>query len=93
MEAFPKMDSIYSQMENIVPKKYISTSSFERIKSAQDPFPYEVTMEQVPHVVVMPGTKEEIVEILLSGETDNVRPAQVDDSRREIDQLVLAVEA
>jgi len=72
MEAFPKIDSIYSQMENLVAKKYISTSSFERIKSAQDPFPYEVTMEQVPHVVVMPGSKEEIVEIVKYANTDKI---------------------
>jgi len=64
MESVSKIDRIYKYMENIVAKEYISTTIFDRIKSAQGVFPYEVKTEQVPYVVVMPSNREELVEIV-----------------------------
>ena len=72
MGSISEIDGIYKRMETIVSPKYLSATIFDRIKSAQDPFPYEVTKEQVPHVVVMPGNKEEISEIVRYANIDKI---------------------
>lgn len=51
-------------LEGIVSKDYVSTNLFERIKNTLDIFPYEIERDQVCHAVVMPGSKEEIREIV-----------------------------
>ena len=64
MGSSSELEGIFKQMEAIVSASYLSTTIFERIKSAQDPFPYELETEQIPYVVVMPGNREEISEIM-----------------------------
>jgi glycolate oxidase len=58
------VNDLVREMEAIVSEDYVSTSLFERIRNALDPFAYELEPEQVPYVVVLPESKEEISEIL-----------------------------
>jgi glycolate oxidase len=62
--SLPDIDKLITEMERIVTAKYVSTSIFERIKSSLDTFPYEAERDRLPYAVVMPGSKEEISEIL-----------------------------
>ena len=50
--------------KDLVGEKYVSTSIFERIKSAIDPFPYKAERDSLPYVVVLPENKEQISEIM-----------------------------
>jgi glycolate oxidase len=72
MPSISEIDRVSKRMETIVSPKYVSTTMFDRIKSAQDPFPYELSMEQVPYVVVMPNSKEEISEIVKYANIDKI---------------------
>ena len=58
------LNEVIRGLEEIVSKEYISTSLFERIKNTVDIFPYEIERGQVCHAVVMPGSKEEIRDIV-----------------------------
>jgi len=60
----PQYSKMLKALEAIVTEKYISASSFERIKATLDVFPYELNRDQICHVVVIPGSKEEISEIM-----------------------------
>lgn len=51
-------------LERIVSKGYVATNIFERIKNTLDVFPYELEKGQICHVVVMPGSKSEISEVM-----------------------------
>jgi FAD/FMN-containing dehydrogenase len=57
-------DTLIEDMERIVGRKYVSAHIFERIKNSLDTFPYEAERDALPYVVVMPGTREEIGEIM-----------------------------
>jgi glycolate oxidase len=57
-------EAICKSMEEIVSKEYVSGNIYERIKNAIDPFPYEVTKEQVPYATVMPGDTQQVAEIV-----------------------------
>ncbi len=59
-----QISNLVREMEGIVSKEYVSTSLFERIRNAQDAFAYEIEQEQIPYVVVMPRSKEQISQIL-----------------------------
>ncbi|MBW2057647.1 MAG: FAD-binding oxidoreductase [Deltaproteobacteria bacterium] len=72
MRSASKVDVIYGDMERIVSKEYLSTAIFDRIKTALDPFPYELEKEQIPYIVVMPGSKEEISEIVKYANTSKI---------------------
>ena len=58
-----KEQQVLSAMESILGKDHVTDSIFERIKESLDPFPYHTTREQLPVVVVLPESKEEISEI------------------------------
>lgn len=60
MSPIDQVDTIRQDLEKIVSPKYVSTSMFERIKSALDPMPYELEKDQIPYVVTVPGNTEEI---------------------------------
>jgi glycolate oxidase len=60
----PNSDRVISEMERIVTKKYVSTHTFEKIKSSLDTFPYEADRDKLPLAIVMPGSTEEVSEIL-----------------------------
>jgi len=64
MEITSKIRAICKDMESIVSNKFVTMTTFERIKAALDPFPYEIEADQIPYVVVMPGNKEEVREIV-----------------------------
>jgi len=57
-------DTLIEDMERMVGRKYVSAHIFERIKNSLDTFPYEAERDALPYVVVMPGTREEIGEIM-----------------------------
>jgi glycolate oxidase len=59
-------------LEGIVSQKYVSTHIFEKIKSSLDTFPYDLEREHLPYAIVMPGSKEEVREILLYANTIRV---------------------
>lgn len=59
-----KIESIASSLRKIVSEEFVSAALIERIVSAEDTFSYELREEEVPYAVVMPGSKEEISEIL-----------------------------
>ena len=59
-----KTESIGNELKKIVSEEFVSTALLERIISAEDTYPYELREEEVPYAVVMPGSKEEISEIL-----------------------------
>jgi glycolate oxidase len=56
--------NLSADLGRIVSPKYVSTSIFERIKTTIDPMPYEITKDQTPYVVVVPGNKAEVSEIV-----------------------------
>lgn len=62
--ALPEVDKLVEELSLIVPKKYISSHLFERIKSSIDTFPYEAERENLPYAIVIPKSKNEISEIL-----------------------------
>ncbi len=57
-------EKLITRLAEIVGDEYISLSPFERIKSALDPFPYDLSPEVLPFCTVLPGSKEEISEIM-----------------------------
>ncbi len=56
--------TLIEDMERIVGNKYVSAHIFERIKNSLDTFPYEAGKDALPYVVVMPGSREEVSEIM-----------------------------
>ncbi len=60
----PEIDQMVNQLERIVSAKYVMTHIFEKIKSSLDTFPYEADRENLPYAVVMPGSREEVSELL-----------------------------
>jgi glycolate oxidase len=64
MSPVDQVDSIAQDLEKIVSPKYVSTSMFERIKSAVDPMPYELERDQIPYVVTVPADKGEVSEVV-----------------------------
>jgi glycolate oxidase len=63
-KAFPEVAKLADELAMIVPKKYVVTHIFERIKSSIDTFPYEAERENLPYAIVMPKSKNEVSEIL-----------------------------
>lgn len=59
-----ELEKVIKVLEGIVSKEYVSTNLFERIKNTLDVYPYEVQREQICYAVVMPGTTQEISEIM-----------------------------
>jgi glycolate oxidase len=64
MSPVDQVDSIAQDLEKIVSPKYVSTSMFERIKSAVDPMPYELERDQIPYVVTVPADNGEGSEVV-----------------------------
>jgi glycolate oxidase len=64
MKPVSEVDAIHRDLEKIISPKYVSSTMFERIKNALDPFPYELEKDQIPYIVVVPGDKKEISEIV-----------------------------
>jgi len=64
LKTSPEVAKLADELAMIVPKKYVSTHIFERIKSSIDTFPYEAERENLPYAIVMPKSKNEISEIL-----------------------------
>ena len=61
-EAF--LDKLQSDMETIVGKGNVSTNIYDRIAYAIDPMPYDLEEKNIPAIVVLPGSTQEISEIL-----------------------------
>jgi len=59
-----KSESIAKALESILSREYISTNRFERIANALHPFPYDIEEQEVPYVVVMPQSAEEVSGIM-----------------------------
>ena len=66
MNRFPEyeVEKLYDDLKNILPQKYITTSLFERLNNALDPYPNELDREELPYVVVRPGSAEEVSELM-----------------------------
>jgi glycolate oxidase len=60
----PEIDRLIEEAQKIVSKKWVSTHIFEKIKNSLDPFPYSADRETLPYAVVMPGTAEEVSQLL-----------------------------
>jgi len=64
MAIYPKYDpkTIQSELRDILPEEALCTSYFERINNALDPYTSSdiITQEQVPYVVVRPGSTTEV---------------------------------
>jgi len=58
------IEKVVGDVEAIVSSKYVSTNLYEKIKNCTVPRPYEVEREILPYVVVLPGSSDEISEIL-----------------------------
>lgn len=69
---FSAPDKLIEHMEKIVGNKYVSAHIFERIKNSLDTFPYETERDKLPYVVIMPGSKEEISEVMRYANTSKV---------------------
>lgn len=72
MQRTSQIETLHREMANIVSDKYVSISVFERIKNAQDPFPYELEKKQIPYIVVLPGNKEEIQQIVRYADANEI---------------------
>lgn len=59
-----EIESLKSDLQEIVGESYASDGIFERIKSALDPMPYHVKENNIPNVVVLPKTKTDISQIM-----------------------------
>jgi glycolate oxidase len=60
-----KMSStVVLYLENIVGKENVSESVYERIAYASDPMPYDLEEDNIPGVVVKPGSTREVGEIM-----------------------------
>ena len=57
-------NNLIATLAAIVGSDYLSTSVFERLKSSLDIFPYEKKREELPLVVVLPGSREEVADIV-----------------------------
>lgn len=57
-------DDLMVRLEQIVSPQFVSNNIFELIKNTLDAMPYEVEKEQLAVAVAMPGSPEEISEIL-----------------------------
>jgi glycolate oxidase len=66
MLTFPEFDAqaIHRDLRNILSEEYISTSLFERLNNALDPWPDELSKERLPYIVVRPETTEEVSRLL-----------------------------
>ena len=58
------VDKLIEDLEHIVSTPYLSTSTFEKIKNCTTPKPLAVEEKILPYAVVMPGSTEEVSEIL-----------------------------
>jgi len=56
--------NLFSDLEAIVGRSNISDSIYERVSYALDPMPYDLEEENIPRVVVKPGSAEEVAEIM-----------------------------
>ena len=61
-----KPEDVYEDLIKILPKEFVSKSIFERVNSALDPYTFatDVTPEEVPYVVVRPGSTEEVSRLM-----------------------------
>jgi len=59
-----KVSQMLKALEDIVSSDYTSTNLFERIKNTIDILPYEIKRGQICYGVAMPGSREEISEIM-----------------------------
>jgi glycolate oxidase len=57
-------DDLIVRLEQIVSPQFVSNNVFEMIKNTLDAMPYDVEREQLAVAVAMPGSAEEISEIL-----------------------------
>ena len=58
------LEEMTQSLINIVGKEHVSTELFERVNYADTSLPYDVEEEDLPDVVVHPGTSEEVSGIL-----------------------------
>jgi len=59
-----KANFIFPDLGNIVGRENISESIYDRIAYASDPMPYDLEEDNIPMVVVKPGSAQEIAEIM-----------------------------
>jgi len=61
-----KPEDVYEDMREIVPEESVSKSVFERINNALDPYTFasDISPEEVPYVVVRPGSAEEVGKVM-----------------------------
>lgn len=59
-----RTEKMVSFFRDLLGERYVSTSTFEKIKNIIDPFPYKADENAMPYVVVLPETKEQVSEIL-----------------------------
>jgi glycolate oxidase len=56
--------NLFSDLKNIVGESNISNNIYERVSYAMDPMPYDLEKNNIPAVVVKPGSTEEVSEIM-----------------------------
>ncbi len=64
MATSDREQGIVSFLEDVVGKRNVSTSIFEKIKQSVDPFPYHAEKDKLPLAVALPESKEQISEIM-----------------------------
>lgn len=68
MREYPEYapDYICEDLTKFLPKESISTSIFERINNALDPYTFasDISRDEVPYVVVRPGSTEQVSELM-----------------------------
>ena len=66
MSEYPQYEvsDIFNELSNIVSENYISSSLYERINNAVDPHTIRLDKEQLPYVVIRPGTTEEVSKLM-----------------------------
>ncbi|HZK18808.1 MAG TPA: FAD-binding oxidoreductase, partial [Clostridia bacterium] len=59
-----QISDVVTHLSNVVGDKYVTVSTFEKIKNALDPFPYTIRKDNLPYVITLPETTEQIAQIM-----------------------------
>ncbi|MBA7634024.1 putative FAD-linked oxidoreductase [subsurface metagenome] len=59
-----EVEAMWEELKDIIPRDYVSTSIFERLNNALDPYTFDMSREELPYVVVRPGSTEEVSKLM-----------------------------
>lgn len=59
-----EVEAMCEELKGIIPGDYVSTSIFERLNNALDPCTFDISREELPYIVVRPGSTEEVSKLM-----------------------------